>query len=289
MSLLAHLQTGSTTVARAWKITRRDGVVLGFTDHDRALEFDGVTYAADAGLTAQALVQTSGLSVDNTEALGALSHDAITEADIAAGRYDGAEVEAFRVNWADPTQRDTLFCGTIGEVRHGQGAFEAELRGIAQGLNQPQGRSYMRQCSAVLGDLTCGVDPFAPDYAEEAVVDAVEGNRVIRLTLSGAFAAAWFERGRVDVLDGAAHGLTGIVKSDEGSTSRTLSLWAALGAPLQPGDRVRVSAGCDKRAETCAAKFANILNFQGFPFIPGEEWLTRYPRAADANDGGPLR
>ncbi|MGR3468559.1 MAG: DUF2163 domain-containing protein [Shimia sp.] len=289
MSLQAHLATGSTTVARAWKITRRDGVVLGFTDHDRALRFGGVTYAADAGLTAQALVQTSGLSVDNTEALGALFHDAITEADIVAGRYDGAEVEALRVNWADPTEREVLFCGTIGEVRHGQGAFEAELRGIAQALNQPQGRSYLRQCSAVLGDATCRVDTSAPGFAEEAVVTAVEGNRVVSLTLTGGFAARWFERGRLDVLDGAAAGLTGIVKTDEGAGARVISLWAALGAPLAVGDRVRVSAGCDKRAETCTAKFANMVNFQGFPFIPGEEWLTRYPRTADVNDGGPLR
>ena len=84
--LLGHLATGTTTVCRAWAVTRTDGLVLGFTDHDRALQFEGITFKADSGLTGKALLQSSGLSVDNTEAMGALSDAAISEADILAGR-----------------------------------------------------------------------------------------------------------------------------------------------------------------------------------------------------------
>lgn len=165
-ALLDHLATGLTTVCRCWAILRRDGRVLGFTDHDLGLAFDGITFQANAGMTASALVQGTGLAVDNTEALGALSAAAITEADIAAGRYDGAEVRAWLVNWRDPGQRIEQFRGTIGEVRRGAGAFQADLRGLTEALNQPQGRVYQRQCGAVLGDAACRFDLEASGYAK---------------------------------------------------------------------------------------------------------------------------
>ena len=128
--LKAHLATGVTTVARAWAVTRADGLRLGFTDHDRDLEFDGLVFRADSGLSALAVEQATGLAVDNTEALGALSAAAITEADIDAGRYDGAEVMAWLVNWAEVAQRHVVFRGSIGEIERRGGAFKAELRGL---------------------------------------------------------------------------------------------------------------------------------------------------------------
>ena len=94
-AMKAHLAGGATTLARCFAVTRKDGLVLGFTDHDRDLGFDGMVFRADSGLTAKAIQQATGLSVDNSEAFGALRSAAITEADILAGRYDGAEVRAW--------------------------------------------------------------------------------------------------------------------------------------------------------------------------------------------------
>ena len=96
--LKTHLEGAATTTCNCWALTRRDGVVLGFTDHDWPLNFEGIDFLADAGLSALALQQTTGLSVDNTEALGALNSAAIREEDIEAGRYDGAEIRAWLVN-----------------------------------------------------------------------------------------------------------------------------------------------------------------------------------------------
>jgi hypothetical protein len=39
------------------------------------------------------------------------------------------------------------------------------------------------------------------------------------------------------------------------------------GAPLPI--TIDIAPGCDLRAETCTAKFGNLLNFGGFPAIPG--------------------
>ncbi|MGD7473436.1 DUF2163 domain-containing protein, partial [Ralstonia pseudosolanacearum] len=151
-ALSAHLATGATQLCHCWAVTRSDGVTLGFTDHDLALAFDGIRFAPETGLSARALASTTGLSVNNTDAVGALSSDAINEADITAGRYDGAQVRVWLVRWDDVTQRDLRFAGTLGEITRAAGGFQAELRGLTEGLNQPQGLSYLTQCSAVLGD-----------------------------------------------------------------------------------------------------------------------------------------
>ena len=291
MSLAAHLQTGVTTVARAWAVSRRDGVVLGFTDHDRDLAFEGIVFRARTGMTARALEQTTGLGVDNSEAVGALSDAAISEADILAGRYDDASISLWWVNWADVSQRQLRFRGSLGEVVRAGGAFRAELRGLAETLSRPQGRVYQAPCSAVLGDAACGVDLSQPDLSVTVPVATVgnEGDRFGFPALAG-FAPRWFEKGRLEVLGGAAAGLSGLVKSDRSQEGgREITLWQRLGAEVAAGDPVRLVAGCDKRAETCRVKFNNFSNFRGFPHIPGEDWLMAVPREGDLNDGGSLK
>ncbi len=290
-ALLDHLATGLTTVCRCWAILRRDGRVLGFTDHDLGLAFDGITFQANAGMTASALVQGTGLAVDNTEALGALSAAAITEADIAAGRYDGAEVRAWLVNWRDVAQRMEQFRGTIGEVRRGAGAFQADLRGLTEALNQPQGRVYQRQCGAVLGDAACRFDLEAVGYAQTRAAEVVERDQTFGFVGFDGVEARWFERGRLRVLTGAAEGLVGVIKHDQfrASGQRVLELWDALGATVASGDMLRIEPGCDKRAETCRFKLNNFNNFRGFPHVPDEDWLVSVPRGQGADNGGSLQ
>lgn len=285
MSLADHLARGVTTVCRCWDVARADGAVLGFTDHDRDLAFGGVVYRAGTGLGARALSQATGLAVDNTEAAGALSDAAVSEADVEAGRYDGARVRAWAVNWADPEERALRFRGSFGEITRRGAAFEVELRGLTEALNQPVGRVFGAGCDVVLGDARCGVD--LAGFSVEAEVLGVEGGRVLTL---GPLAAeeGWYARGRLVVLDGAAAGLSAMVREDRAGEGRRVELWEAIRAPVAPGDRVRLEAGCDKRAETCRAKFANLARFRGFPHIPGEDWQTAYPRSADVNDGGSL-
>ncbi|SDW48907.1 DUF2163 domain-containing protein [Roseicitreum antarcticum] len=290
MTLQAHLESGATTVARVWLLTRADGVVMGFTDHDRDLHFGGVVYRAGAGLTARALEQTTGLSVDNSEAVGALSDGALTEADIRAGRYDGATLEIAEVNWAAQSQRRVVFRGTLGEVSHQGGAFRAELRGLTEALGVAGGRIYQADCTAVLGDAACRFDLSVPGYRTEAALLASDDGCVLRLPALPGFDDLWFEGGRVQVMSGAAMGQTGVIKADRvQGAARVIELWQALGALPARGDLLRLDAGCDKRAATCRLKFANMVNFQGFPHIPGEDWLMAYPRRAGANTGAALR
>ncbi|MEP5212650.1 DUF2163 domain-containing protein [Sulfitobacter pontiacus] len=286
----AHLASGSTTLCRAWAITRRDGAQFGFTDHDCDLAFDGLTFRADTGLTALQLEQATGLSVDNTEALGALSAAAITDADIEAGRYDEAEVQSWLVNWAAPDMRWLQFRGFIGEIAREDGQFRAELRGLTDRLNQPQGRIYQKPCTAVLGDTACGFDLATPGYAVEAELVAVREAQTLTLAPQPGFEPELFTRGVLRVLTGEAAGLWGAIKRDLATVqSRQITLWEPLRAALAPGDLLRMEAGCDKRFETCRLKFNNVLNYQGFPDIPGEDWMIAVPRREHSNTGGSRR
>ena len=288
-ALLAHLQTGLTTTCRCWAITRNDGQTFGFTDHDMELDFEGLVFKASTGLTAATIEQATGLSIDNTEAMGAISDASVREEDIEAGRFDGAEVRAWLVNWTDPAQRILQFRGSIGELRRAGGAFHAELRGLTDLLNRPLGRIYQKPCTAVLGDRSCRFALDAPGYRAEAEIAALDGT-VLHLRGAGTNDAGWFERGRLDVLDGEAKGLWASVKMDEQTgDDRSITLWSAIAGGLAVGDRVRLTAGCDKRMSTCRLKFNNILNFQGFPDLPHEDWVMAVPKRSNRNRGGSRR
>ncbi len=286
-SFQARLAGGATTLCRAWALTRRDGVVMGFTDHDRAIAFEGIAFRPDSGMTARALSQTTGLSVDNSEAVGALSDAAITEADILAGRFDGAGIRIWLVDWRDPAQRLLQFSGSLGEISRADGGFSAELRGLTEALNQPRGQVYQKRCSAVLGDARCRFDLGQPGYAHDLAAELIEGARLFRFAGLDQFAPRWFEAGRLIVTGGSAAGLSGIVKNDRHEDGvRVIELWQGLRAEVAAGDMLRLEAGCDKRAETCRVKFANMVNFQGFPHLPGEDWLIAAPAQVGAGDGG---
>lgn len=283
-----HLSTGLTRVCQCWALERLDGVTYGFTDHDRPLTFDGITFAADSGLSAKALSSSTGMSVNNTEAVGLLQSDVISDADIAAGRYDNAKVTNWLVQWDNVEARQIKFRGSIGEITRRNGSFEAELRGLTDALNQPQGRSFLKTCSAVLGDVACKVNLDDPAYRVEIAVTEVGSNGVLRLGVGG-YADGWFSHGTLYVLDGDAKGLHGAIKIDQQTDGvRQIVLWEPIKATLKPGDRVRLTAGCDKRGATCREKFANFVNFQGFPHIPGDDWLMSVPRASSSADGGSL-
>lgn len=289
MSALAdHLAGGCATVCRAWIVKRSDGLILGFTDHDLELVVDGTVCLAASGMTAGALQASTGLAVDNAEARGALSHDAIRDEDIRAGLWDAAEVTSYLVNWQSPMDFEILFRGSLGEISWGDGAFTAELRGLSEALNKTRGRVYQARCDAVLGDARCRVE-LGPLFAVEAEVGAVSDDQEVDLPELRDYAPKWFDGGRLIVLTGNAGGAEERIKTDRTQDGvRRIGLWQSLRRQIAVGDRVRIEAGCDKRMVTCRVKFNNLLNFRGFPQIPGEDWLMSYPVSGGRNDGGRL-
>ncbi len=267
-ALAAHLAGGTTTLAWCWKLTRRDGISLGFTEHDCNLIFDGVTYEAACGFTASALETSSGLNVDNLDVAGALSSLRLNEGDLAAGLYDDAEIEIWRVNWANVEERLLMRKGNLGEISRSGTAFTAELRGLAHRLNQPTGRLYQYGCDADFGDARCGL--ATGDWAVAGTVTSASGTTLTVEELS-AFVAGHFTRGRLTFTSGANGGEVMEVKSH--SPGGRLELWRAPSRIVTPGDTVTILAGCDKQFSTCHMRFANAENFRGFPHMPGNDFV----------------
>ncbi|MCX8998457.1 DUF2163 domain-containing protein [Rhizobiaceae bacterium BDR2-2] len=284
-ALAAHLAAGVTTLCHCWRLTRRDGAVMGFTDHDRALSFEGTAFHAASGFAASEREDEAGLAAATSEVTGGFSSEAIAEADLAAGLYDGARVELFLVNWADPVQRVRLKVEDVGEVTRAGGAFRAELRSLSHRLSQPQGRVYSRLCDAVLGDGRCGVAANSPAFRAIGTVTAVADGTRVAVSGLEAFPAAFFARGKLAFTGGE---LAGTVVDIDGQDGGTLRLWLPLAALPAAGDPVRVTAGCDGSFRTCREKFANGVNFRGFPHMPGTDFAYSYADGESVHDGGVL-
>lgn len=286
-SLAAHIAAGVTTLCRCFRLTRADGVTLGFTDHDRAVTFGGVAYEPESGLDAGEETAATGFVVGGLEAIGALVSETLSADDLAAGLYDGAEVAVFLVNWQALEERHLLRVGHLGEVTREDGAFRAEIRGLAALLDQPNGRVFRPACDADLGDARCGVDLDDPAYRGEGVVVAADGRRRFAASGLGEFAAGWFERGRLVWTGGANAGRAIEVRAHRVAAGVVmLELWQPMHGAIGADDAFVVTAGCDRRFETCRAKFANAANFRGFPHMPGNDFALGYARAGERNDGG---
>ncbi len=288
-SLQTHLDSGTTTLAWCWRLTRNDGTVFGFTDHDQSLAFDGTTFESESGFTASEIRSGSDLSVDAQEAEGVLTSATITETDILDGRWDNATVEIWRVNWADTSQKALLRRGAIGQVRRGRLHFVAEMRSLAHVLGQTIGRTFQAGCDAALGDARCGVDLSDPTFKANGTVVTLSGDRTITTSGLAGFAESWFALGTLEWLAGVNTGRKAEVLAHAVSGADvTITLLEAPVRPIGAGDTFDIFAGCDKRFETCQAKFANTLNFRGFPHIPGQDTIIRYAAKGDDNSGAVL-
>ena len=273
--LQAHLDTGATTLCWCWRITRRSGEQLGFTDHDRDVIFDGTTFEAASGFSASEIRESVGLSVDNLEVESALNSERLSENALSAGDFDDAAIEVFRVDWSDPAARVLVRKGSLGEVRRSGNAFAAEVRGLAHYLQQPQGRVFQYACDAELGDRRCSINLVQPQYRGTGVILAGISDRGFSTSDVSAFTDGWFTRGLLTFTSGDNTGRASEIKRHvlTGALA-TIELWQSPGAPLLPGDSFVLTAGCDKQIGTCRAKFANAASYRGFPHMPGNDFLS---------------
>ena len=183
-----------TTLATCWILTRTDDTVMRFTDHDVNIQItntaDGVegVYEAESGYTASSVSNNLDLSVDQLDVIGLLDSSGITEADIQAGLYDDAEIKIFMLNWQAPNDGIIkMRRGWLGEVKLTDGQFTAELRGMAQALQQTSGETYGPDCKATLGDSRCKVRVDPPAWQAstaytERTIGAAETGSVIKPT-----------------------------------------------------------------------------------------------------------
>ncbi|WP_221794995.1 DUF2163 domain-containing protein [Aquisediminimonas sediminicola] len=266
------LQPEVMTVALCWRLQRRDGVAIGLTSHDRDLWRDGLTYRATPGIVPSAIHQKSGMGVDTMEVTGALSSDAVREDDLIAGRWDGAQLLLFAIDWSDPEGEALVMArGELGEVAIKHGSFTAELRGPTSILERPVVELTSPECRAALGDRRCGVDPAGLTVL--AQVSAVAAADAFTVTAVPSKPLAY---GRVRWMSGANAGLESAVLAANGGQ---ITLREPPPFAVVAGARLELMAGCDKRLVTCRFTYGNVANFRGEPHLPGNDLLTRYPGA----------
>lgn len=284
----SHLQGEVTTHCFAWILRRKDGHVLGFCDHDKMLIVQGENCFPQSGMNGSEAGSQLGLALDSAEIEGALTGDMLRDEDIECGLYDGAVVETYLVNWAQPEQAVMLRSAVIGKISRSGMRFVAELKSVSAMLERVFGRRAKRGCDAEFADARCGMNPADPRFYAEAVVEHVSGPDMIVAGLAG-FEAHWFERGTLKWLSGKNQGSTNaIVSHFRQANEASLILQELPVYDVQTGDRFRVLAGCDKSFQQCRDRFGNHENFRGFPHIPGNDAAYSYADGQSNFDGGAL-
>lgn len=269
---MGFLDGALTSVALCWRVERRDGVTLGLTSHDRDLVIDGLRHRAAPGMTPSAIKRSAGLDADTMDVTGALSSAAITEADLRIGRWDGARVRLFAVDWQAPGERVELGEGTIGAVETHDSGFTAELAGPAAQLDRPVAEETSPDCRAELGDARCRVAMAG----RRRIVRVVAAEGAVLTVDAAEPSDNAYGFGTLRWLGGAATGLEGAIAASAGAT---VTLRRPPPVAIAAGTLVELIEGCDKTIATCAGRFANAVNFRGEPYLPGIDLLTRYPGA----------
>lgn len=279
-TLQNHLQQEVTTLCWCWRITRTDGVILGFTNLDFDLRIDGVSYAAATGFTPSAIASDNTLSVNNLEINSLLNDATISAADLIGGKFDHARVDIFLVNYLDlPTDLDAtspkhllLVSGVLGEIKSSDYSFSAEIRSKAQFLAQKTTNLTSKLCRYDLGDIKCTVDltPFRHNLA----VASVTNSRIFTVDASFDKFDGYLDYGNVAFSSGANNGVRAMVATYVSST-RTITLFEPAPFELAAGDTLVAIAGCRKTTQDCQGRYANILNGGFEPHVPGADSYLR--------------
>jgi uncharacterized phage protein (TIGR02218 family) len=272
----------TTTFCFCWRVTKTDGQVLGFTDHDQCLDFQGTSFEPQSGFSQSEAQSSLGLAVDTAEIEGALSSAMLSEEDIDAGLFDGAKVETFRVDWRAPDAAKLVRVSAIGKIIRRDGALVAELESLTRNLDRPAGRYLRRSCDAELGDARCGVQIAGPSMMAQGTIVAPKGDATYEVAGLDGFADGWFAAGRMTLGSVSAR-----VTDHRRATSGVL-VRLAEDHKLEAGTVFSIRVGCDASFATCRDKFANTVNFRGFPHLPGNDAAYGYVSEDGIFDGGAL-
>lgn len=279
--LASHVSSSTHTRAGMLRLDLVDGSTLAVTDHDNTLSFDlgdgVVDYSPRTGILPSDLSLSTGFDADEVEVTGPLVETAteawhVTKAAVLGGRFDDAVARYFQVNW------NSLASGPIrllkGRVVLSQiegGRFKLTIRSDIDRFSQEVGRTITAYCDADFGDERCTY----PVPVVEATVTAVTNARQFTVSFTGSYANDYFNFGTVLFTSGALTGTRKIEISDWTSAGGVV-LWTEAAEAPQVGDTLELRQGCGKTRADCMF-YDNILNFRGFPDVPGTDQVLRYP------------
>jgi uncharacterized phage protein (TIGR02218 family) len=273
--------------ATCWKIIRADGTTYYFTTHDRPLSIPVAnhteTYVPVSSVAPSARQKLAQLQDRNLEVRGVIDASSISFADLFAGKFRSATVAEFVVDWRYP------WAGNFGVTQYvmGQISFngeywECQMQGITVRMKQPIGRTYGRICDANFCDARCGL--HSSDFLVSYTVASVVTSQTTFTATGTAEANDFFSAGNILWSTGANAGINTDVLSYTAS-GNTFTLTIPATGAIQVGDTFEALAGCDKTYTTCNNRFNNIVNFRGFPFVPGTDRLIQTPNPPTSSSG----
>jgi uncharacterized phage protein (TIGR02218 family) len=259
------------TTTFCYQLTRLDGRVFAYTSLDMPITIDGITHLPNNSLNQSAVEKSTALRADNLDIQGILDDEAITRDDILTGKFDGARVDIFSVNYLQPTTKRYLLSGSIRELRLQGGSFVAEINTFAQKLEQVRGAVYSPACRVKkLGDALCRVRLAAHQHtlSVATILDAR------RFTHISPLADAYFQNGTLLWLTGSNTGVEAAIKN---YTNGVIELLEDQLAAILAGHTFKATRGCNRTFAACRDIFNNTDNFQGEPphLLPGSDALSQ--------------
>ncbi len=266
-----------------WRITRIDSIIIRVTDSEIPITLfqdtaTPETFAAASGFTASAKQRESNLKPQNLSAIGVLDADAITNDDLRAGFYNGATVDELIVDSKYPWAGVFITNGyRIEKVAYTGLNWQVELVGIAGLLRREVGELYVRPCRYDLADARCGADISAMTQDAQTVDVVLTQRKSFESSVVGE-PDGFFTFGRLIWTLGANVGVISEVASFV-ATDGVIEFRIPTPFDFAVSDEFTIEPGCDKLLATCKDKFDILINFGGFPFVPGTDRAVQTPLA----------
>lgn len=253
-------------------IDRTVGPLIGLTDHSSNVAIDGVVYYSDGGVTPNNNISKSNLALDTNELVSLFSQNTITKEQVLKWNLDNAKIRVFLADRENPVFQHTLRDGYLGATAVKNNLYSLEVVGKLYKINHQVGRTYSVSCDAKLFSTRCGVNPIG--FTSNGTVLSVSNSFTVTVNIpSVTQPSGFYNNGIIKITSGPNINLSLEVKEDiyvSGNT-RTIELYEAFPSAITPSVTLQLTAGCDKTAATCIAKFNNIVNFQGHPFVSSGE------------------
>lgn len=277
--VLAHGSDCVTAACQLWTIYRRDGVIFRYTSHDQPVKRGPFVYSPCRSLDPSASENASTLgSVGDIELTGIIDDDGISEADLYGGLFDDAYVTVDLYSWGDarvPPRR--LAAGWTGELSQGVTGFQMQVLGPGARLGQQAlVQMVTPACRWVFGDARCGVNVESMKVAGTVIASPSRGR--LKVALPAEPAGRQWANGRIRFVSGPNAGQVVETKSVNFATGEVVT-WVSPGFLSDPGDAVELLPGCDLARDGGCTLYKNVINFGGFPDVPGSDALLESPDA----------
>jgi len=264
---------------------------IGFTSLDRSITVGGVECLPNASVSPSSVKKTAAIESNNLDIKGLIDSEHLSDLDLRAGKFSGAKVKVFIVNFLTGAIVKTLTVGRWGQVRKTDQTWEITVRTNAEILQQSVFQSLSRSCrwTKRLEDSRCGVN--IANFTTDGTVTLANDDGVNRFRISATGFPGFGDNvsiynwtngsGYVQYLTGnnAGYKLPINFIYDPGGGAVGVQLLKSPPYAIEVGDTLKLIPGCDGSMIMCRYRFNNQANFggisEGAHFFPTKEKLRQ--------------